>query len=76
VVKPAAGREERAHAPTRPPGIVVDSARGQVSQGTWETHAINKHNTNPESFIWTAKAEDILAKVESARAVLHNGASA
>jgi len=33
---------------------------------------IEEHNTNPQSFIWTAKAEDILAKVERARAVLHN----
>ena len=37
---------------------------------------INEHNINPKSFVWTAKAEDILAKVECARAVLHNGASA
>ena len=36
---------------------------------------INEHNTNPESFTWAAKAEDILAKVERARAVLHNVAS-
>lgn len=37
---------------------------------------INEHNANPKSFTWTAKAEDILAKVERARAVLHNVASA
>ena len=37
---------------------------------------INEHNTNPKSLAWTAKAEDILAKVECARAVLHNVASA
>ena len=31
---------------------------------------INEHNADPKSFTWTAKAEDILAKVERARAVL------
>lgn len=31
---------------------------------------IKNHNTDPKSFTWTAKAEDILAKVERARAVL------
>jgi hypothetical protein len=39
------------------------------------TSYINEHNTNPKSFTWTAKAEEILAKVECARAVLHNVAS-
>lgn len=33
------------------------------------------HNENPTSFVWTAKAEDILAKVSRARLVLHNTAS-
>jgi transposase len=33
---------------------------------------ISEHNQNPKSFSWTAKAEDILAKIERARAVLHN----
>jgi len=37
---------------------------------------IHEHNANPKSFTWTAKAEDILAKVERARAVLHNVVSA
>jgi transposase len=37
---------------------------------------INHHNADPKSFSWTAKAEEILAKVERARAVLHNVASA
>ena len=36
---------------------------------------ISQHNTDPKSFTWTVKAEDILAKVERARAVLHNVAS-
>lgn len=36
---------------------------------------IDKHNKKPKSFLWTAKAADILAKVERARAVLHNVAS-
>jgi len=31
---------------------------------------VNHHNSSPKSFTWTAKAEDILAKVERARAVL------
>jgi transposase len=31
---------------------------------------INQHNADPKGFTWTAKAEDILAKVERARAVL------
>jgi len=33
------------------------------------------HNRHPRSFTWTAKVEDILAKVERARAVLHKMAS-
>ncbi len=37
---------------------------------------VNEHNENPKSFTWTAKADDILAKVERARAVLHNVVSA
>jgi len=37
---------------------------------------IDEHNKNPKSFTWTAKANDILAKVERARAVLYNMASA
>jgi len=36
---------------------------------------IDKHNNKPKSFLWTAKAADILAKVERARTVLHNVAS-
>ena len=35
-------------------------------------HYIDQHNENPKSFLWTAKVEDILAKVERARAVLNN----
>lgn len=33
---------------------------------------IAKHNDNPETFAWTASAEEILAKVRRARAVLNN----
>jgi transposase len=33
---------------------------------------IDKHNKKPKSFSWTAKSADILAKIERARAVLHN----
>jgi len=33
---------------------------------------IEQHNENPKSFAWTAKVEDILAKVERARAILNN----
>lgn len=36
---------------------------------------VQNHNDQPKSFVWTAKAEDILAKVSRARAVLDNGAS-
>ena len=36
---------------------------------------IAHHNRHPRSFTWTAKVEDILAKVERARAVLHKMAS-
>jgi transposase len=32
---------------------------------------INRHNASPKSFVWTAKAEDILAKVRRARAALN-----
>jgi transposase len=34
---------------------------------------IAQHNRSPRSFVWTAKVEDILAKVRRARAVLDNG---
>jgi hypothetical protein len=33
---------------------------------------IDKHNLNPEPFIWTAKASDILEKVTRAQAALNN----
>ena len=32
---------------------------------------IAQHNENPQSFVWTAKVEDILAKVRRARAILN-----
>ena len=32
---------------------------------------IDAHNTNPRPFTWTAKADEILAKIERARKVLH-----
>ena len=32
---------------------------------------IEEHNSNPRSFTWTAKADEILAKIERARKVLH-----
>jgi hypothetical protein len=31
---------------------------------------IEQHNSSPEPFVWTAKADDILAKVARARATL------
>jgi transposase len=37
---------------------------------------IAKHNENPKTFVWTAQAEAILAKVRRARAVLNKIASA
>jgi hypothetical protein len=36
---------------------------------------IERHNENPRSFTWTAKVEDILAKVRRAREVLDKTAS-
>jgi SAM-dependent methyltransferase len=33
---------------------------------------IHHHNSNPKPFIWTAKAEDIIAKYRRAKAVLDN----
>ena len=33
---------------------------------------IANHNANSETFVWTAKTEDILEKVRRARAVLDN----
>jgi transposase len=33
---------------------------------------VAKHNENPKAFVWTAKVEDILAKIARARAVLNN----
>ena len=35
------------------------------------TEYINQHNENPKPFIWTASANDILAKVKRARAALN-----
>lgn len=37
---------------------------------------VDAHNQQPTPFTWTAKAQDILAKISRARAVLDNGASA
>ena len=39
------------------------------------TGFIEHHNEHPKSFGWTAKAQNILAKVGRARAVLDNGAT-
>lgn len=36
---------------------------------------VAEHNDNPETFLWSAKAEDILAKIARARAVLDNVSS-
>ena len=36
---------------------------------------VDAHNQQPTPFTWTAKAQDILAKISRARAVLDNGAS-
>jgi len=36
---------------------------------------LNAHNTNPKPFVWTATAEDILAKVERGRVTLQQAAS-
>jgi hypothetical protein len=36
---------------------------------------IAQHNADPKAFVWTAKAEDILAKVRRAREVLNKMAS-
>ena len=33
---------------------------------------VDRHNERPKPFIWTAKANDILAKVLRARTALHN----
>jgi len=35
-------------------------------------HYIDKHNHSPKPFVWTAKASDILEKVQRARTVLDN----
>ena len=35
-----------------------------------------KHNANPRTYTWTAKAEDILEKVRRARAILDKMATA
>jgi hypothetical protein len=35
-------------------------------------HYIDKHNDNPKPFVWTAKASDILEKVQRARTALDN----
>jgi len=40
------------------------------------TDYIEKHNANPRTYTWTAKAEDILEKVRRARAILDKMATA
>lgn len=37
---------------------------------------IDDHNKNPKTFIWTAKASDILEKVTGAQAAVNNRRSA
>jgi hypothetical protein len=37
---------------------------------------VGHHNANPKSFVWTKKAEEILAKVARAKAALDKGPSA
>lgn len=37
--------------------------------------SVDRHNESPRPFIWTAKANDILAKVMRAKATLNNGHS-
>ena len=32
---------------------------------------VKEHNDNPLSYVWTAKADEILAKIERVRKVLH-----
>jgi hypothetical protein len=39
------------------------------------TDYIDAYNENPKAFVWTAKADDILAKVRRAREVLNNQSS-
>ena len=36
---------------------------------------VDRHNERPKPFIWTAKASDILEKVEGARIILDNAQS-
>ena len=46
---------------------------GQLIQAIMDY--IAAHNESPQSFVWTAKVDNILAKVSRARAVLHKTAS-
>jgi len=39
------------------------------------TQFIDHHNDAPNSFVWTAEAEEIMAKISRARAAMDNGAS-
>jgi hypothetical protein len=39
------------------------------------TDYIEKHNENPQTFTWTAKAQTVLEKIRRARAVLNKMAS-
>lgn len=57
-----------------------DLTEKQIRRGTFKSvkeleakiwEYINEHNANPRSFHWTAKADEILAKVERARKVLN-----
>ncbi len=51
-------------------GCAAGSGRNRSLTGAAIEDYIAKHNENPQSFSWTAKAEAILEKVRRARAVL------
>ena len=47
----------------------VNQLRGAIE------HYIDQHNENPQPFVWTAKADEIIAKVSRARAALDKSPS-
>ena len=67
-------RKPKVLAPTEPAAAEIDRLVGELVAAIEDY--IQKHNENPQPFIWTAQVQDLLEKVRRARAVLDKMASA
>ena len=50
--------------------VRTEQAGQRVGGRAGAEHFVDHHNADPQGFVWTKKAEDILAKVTRARAAL------